>query len=356
MQPQTILSSTGLFPEASTLELMIAVTQFGAVVFCTKGGIALIWQNYFRYIALSNHRTVCKKVAFPTKAVDGKMVASPSIGAEYIVVEEALEKARRQALLDIFMGFWEIVFGIAFLFLTANSLHLHGPTHPKPLIDALIWMEVGLGYVLVLMWQKYQARNAFSIRAQKLALMLQISPPKSAPDVLFKITEAGYDTVSEGLIDMIPALDFTLDDSGEGLEALVLEKMKIARDGLSKVTAYRNTRSKVSVEALTAQLNDVAANENSGASWDLFYFVINFIAGYGYLLGILAFYCPASPDESIVSKSLKFGHFGVSDDAADFWGNFSGDFAWTLEPFFILFGQTLVAKLAQKKVVKKKVE
>ena len=35
---------------------------------------------------------------------------------------------------------------------------------------------------------------------------------------------------------------------------------------------------------------------------------------------------------------------GMTDDVGDYWGNFAGDLAWTIEPFIILFVAPLISR------------
>ena len=62
------------------------------------------------------------------------------------------------------------------------------------------------------------------------------------------------------------------------------------------------------------------------------YFILNFIAFYGYLMGIIVYYVEEENEPSGI-RSLKFG---ASHEIADWTGNFAGDFMWTLEPMIIL--------------------
>ncbi|GMI23563.1 hypothetical protein TeGR_g1551 [Tetraparma gracilis] len=57
------------------------------------------------------------------------------------------------------------------------------------------------------------------------------------------------------------------------------------------------------------------------------YFALNATAFYGYLMAPVTYYG--------VLPALKLG---ASDAAADWWGNFAGDFCWTVEPLLVIFG------------------
>ncbi len=75
-----------------------------------------------------------------------------------------------------------------------------------------------------------------------------------------------------------------------------------------------------------------AVNASSNAILELTYFILNFIAFYGYSLCILAYYFASS--DALWHKALKFG---MSHDTSDWWGNLAGDVAWTIEPAIALY-------------------
>lgn len=58
------------------------------------------------------------------------------------------------------------------MFLLANSLHLRTPSHPTPLVNALIVMEIGLLYILYVMLQNIMKnmRSALKIKGKKVNL------------------------------------------------------------------------------------------------------------------------------------------------------------------------------------------
>jgi hypothetical protein len=80
------------------------------------------------------------------------------------------------------------------------------------------------------------------------------------------------------------------------------------------------------------------------------YFILNSIAFYGYMLGIVAFYFPDGEAQPNAVRRLKFGY---SNDYADWAGNFGGDLMWTIEPIVIFASPFLIKRLSKSRVVKK---
>mmetsp|Transcript_15173 Transcript_15173/g.33935 ORF Transcript_15173/g.33935 Transcript_15173/m.33935 type:complete len:252 (-) Transcript_15173:219-974(-) len=84
---------------------------------------------------------------------------------------------------------------------------------------------------------------------------------------------------------------------------------------------------------------------------ELLYFLLNFIAFYGYMLCILVYYFD---DESLQPTGIRKLQFGMSNSDADWYGNFAGDFAWTIEPLVVLFSPLLLEKLGPTQMAKSK--
>mmetsp|Transcript_15528 Transcript_15528/g.22621 ORF Transcript_15528/g.22621 Transcript_15528/m.22621 type:complete len:170 (-) Transcript_15528:39-548(-) len=76
------------------------------------------------------------------------------------------------------------------------------------------------------------------------------------------------------------------------------------------------------------------------------YFVFNFIAFYGYLLGVVVYYFDADENQPAAVRQLKLGY---SNDDADWGGNFAGDFMWTVEPIVILLSPFIISRLTKSK-------
>jgi hypothetical protein len=91
-----------------------------------------------------------------------------------------------------------------------------------------------------------------------------------------------------------------------------------------------------SAESLRATTADALITAAEGrirrAPLDFLYFVLNVAAGYGYMLGCAVYYFPSSTGGSVL-ETLKFN---LTHSDADWWGNFTGDAAWTIEPIVII--------------------
>merc|ERR1712196_707083 len=68
----------------------------------------------------------------------------------------------------------------------------------------------------------------------------------------------------------------------------------------------------------------------------IFILILNLIAGHGFNLGVVAFKFQTNSNYF----ATLYRH-GLSVPTADFYGNFSGDLAWTVEPLFLIFADKL---------------
>jgi hypothetical protein len=82
---------------------------------------------------------------------------------------------------------------------------------------------------------------------------------------------------------------------------------------------------------------------------EFLYFVLNFIAFYGYLMAPLAFFYEDEEKQPFHIQAMKFYY---NNEVADWTGNFAGDLMWTIEPLVIL-GSPFIIQMAKPKSVDK---
>ena len=180
--------SSSFYPLTLTtgIELFIAPTQFAAVIFNVISGYQKLDVFYPKL-----HRYQQWMYALDRWFISNTAQAV-TVGPAYCIMKQGLQHDLSDARVNVIVGIFEIIFGIAFLFLVMNSLHIVGPTHPKPLIDALIAMEIGLAYILVLMWKAYMNKCNDATRLMKLAKAIaSLSPPLTPTSVCVNLMKAG---------------------------------------------------------------------------------------------------------------------------------------------------------------------
>jgi hypothetical protein len=384
--PASSIFQLPYFPDSSfypltittTIELLIAPTQFAAVIFNCMSG----------YGNVNNGKEDLVRVEKWLAAINSVFLLKPfkSSSAEFLVLKAGLATDKAALKRRIFIGYLEIIFGIAFLFLVLNSLHIVGPSHPKPVIDALIWMEVGLVYILVVMWQSFTKKVKDIQRLSKYSAFVKSMKVKTAEELLLRAIDSGFDRaeIFEGFVALHPSYapawrrhsssdgsTGTKDAVSKALSEEIQTEFRTVTAVFSKFTSIEKSASGSDGEhqSLSLTLEKQSFEARLQAPLELIFFVLNFTAWYGYLLGILAFYVPeAARDASLgiidyamnsIQESgaphswCKVFMFGLSHGDADWWGNLAGDMAWTIEPLLMLIQKPIIGYLVKSRFSQK---
>lgn len=363
----------------TAIELLIAPTQFAAVIFNCMSGFGNV----------NNGKDDLIRVEKWLAAINRVFLLKPfkSSSAEFLVIKAGLESDKAALKIRIFIGYLEIVFGIAFLFLVLNSLHIVGPSHPKPVIDALIWMEVGLVYILMIMWRSFTKKVKNIQRLGKYSAFVKAMKVKTAEDLLLRAIDSGFDKaeIFEGFVALHPSYAPAWRQKGssdtntgakdavnKALSEEIQTEFRTVTAAFSKFTSIEKstTGSDKEQQSLSLTLEKQSYEARLEAPLELIFFVLNFTAWYGYLLGILAFYVPeAARDASLgitdyaMNSIQEFGAphswckvlmFGLSHGDADWWGNLAGDMAWTIEPLLMLIQRPIIGYLVRSRFSQKR--
>jgi hypothetical protein len=337
----------------SILELIIALTQFLAVLFNIYYGIKDLLNGLKENKKLQKWIIAMDSFALNedarssiTKLSNNNFVSLQS----YVITRQFIDKEKKSKEYQLIAGIWQIIFGVSFMFLCLNTLRM---VQPKPVIDALIAMEIGLAYFLVYMWDSFLEKVKLAGRQYYLSNKVGSTDAITKSSILQTyLQEGGYD------INNIHKSVLVLDDKyhPEWRNELANESEPSTE---TLVATFR------SVSSLLDDLVEIKKKEDedtkklllrnaeitySFALLDLVYFLLNFIAGHGYMMGILAFYLPTNN-----SYLLKLYFLGFSHSDADWYGNFTGDLAWTIEPVLILLVSAIghLTKPKEEEKVKK---
>ena len=147
MLTSVVSTSTSFTQLLTVLEASIGLTQLAAVYFNIVSGIRNIRNNYAKCKQCKRFISGIDKI---TLMNSHKSVLQPET---VCIARSVVEKESNASFwFGIIVGIWEIIFGISFFFLFMNSYHLHTSSWPKPVFDALIAMEIGLVYILGVMF------------------------------------------------------------------------------------------------------------------------------------------------------------------------------------------------------------
>jgi len=340
--------------EVNVLEYAIAITQFGAVVFNIVACYTDMIQGYREYL-----RSRKSLVALDKLSIHGGSVGS----GEYTVLKHALQSDLNVGNVRFWIGVCEFFIGCAFTFLMANSLHLRAPTHPWPLIHAVSVMEICLVYILYIMWEAVIKQMSKGLKLSELAVrvkqaqgtklstrkVLEIASDCGYLDNLmeaYMLSEPSYTPVyrrsavlCEGLREDLKLIHNIIDDSMNSSSTTM-----VTNDGLTIVDSnptftHKPKKQPIRSGIVVSDLQAKATVCYVEAVIDLLLFILNFIAGYGYFMSVIACYYPQAADGSLPEGLM----LGLSSMDADWYGNFMGDLAWAIEPVIIIFRTEIIS-------------
>lgn len=352
---QQPLNINEIISKPSALEAIVGILQLYAVFANIISGITKLRSGlsdtyHFLLVGRKTMNAVKEETEFKDEDKLFKSIYSEDIG-------EFISSIR----IKVISGICEITIGISFFFLFSNSYHYYFQGHPKPVIDALIFMEIALLYFLYLMLKSFVKVYRDINRCITLANLLENnkSSQESVRGLIEAFIKSGYfRDISHALKIMKPTYSLKWressivkkDDKKQNIEQIVKKDLDSIRQTLEKYCSIKKgkdiDKKAVSNRQLACRnLRSYAKKSNVQAPLEFIYFILNIIAGYGYLLGILAFYV-SEDNQHVIFKILKLG---LNNPNADWYGNLVGDAAWTIEPLLILLSGRIIDFFLQTK-------
>ena len=322
--------------ETTPLEALIGASQFYAFYSNTLGGWTLTHTSYGKLVRVQ--RLLDQFAANHPKT-------DQLTGAQRLV-RASLIKEANMALRSLFVGILVMSIGISFLWLVGNSFHAtqSGIIGGLPaLIHALTVMEVALVPLLYYMIVDAQEQFAQAQKMDKAAKALQEG---------VGINNNMELCVYEGLTGWIPfwdqgvsVLDMTPVPDGAVEEKQVAQEVQALQERLDEFSSSSD-KSKSNLPDQAATLVATSRVKKWEGYREYLYFILNFIAFYGYAVGVVVYYY-ADVNEQPPAIAAFLGY--MENDLADWWGNFAGDFMWTIEPIFILYTPILFQRMKDQR-------
>eukprot|EP01038_Epipyxis_sp_PR26KG_P005790 gene5790-7988_t len=332
--------------EIKLIEYIIGITQLLAVVLSVS-------QGYYDCIVGIRNYSKCRTIL---PIIDKISIMRLSGGCEYTLIHHSVTENINRAYNQSVSGFLNLVIGVAFLFLALNSFHIEVPSHPLPLVNALISMEIALIYFLFQMG--YSFSKNLSKSYYKYAMIKRIESKEGSVNtyqtLLLFCHSLGQNKnlmeIFQSLLAHDTVCDLTYITHGLALGSVQLEE-DLIRD-ITNINRLLNTNKTITStnykqniannNSLISSLHEQSLSDYIESCFDMLLLVLNSIAFYGYFMTILAFYFPQSYftnplHNGIISHLL----LNMTHDNADWYGNFAGDLAWTIEPLLILLKPTL---------------
>lgn len=338
--------------KTTPLEFAISICQFYAFVFISLSGFQLVTSG------LGKLQRVTRLLGFRKKPKKDSVADK--------IVNDSLAEEGSAAIRSVWVGVNVFAIGISFFWLFANSWHVTDTDWIgglQGLIHALTVMEIALVPLLYYMLKDGYSKILKSARMAAFAEGLSscggdLSKAAGGKDLL---NAEGYGWTQKGGWSPFWAESASLSPDNIAAEEKMLakevEKVESTVSALLKDGGKNNDDKNVKAVQKAAReaaedLKEESRKEAFEGYMEYLYFLLNGIAFYGYLLGVICYYFDDDYLEGTYTGSLKLG---MSNSDSDWYGNFAGDFMWTVEPIFIL-GSPMMLSWSKPKAKKAKAE
>jgi hypothetical protein len=334
------------------LEVIISVTQLYAAMSTTSSGLSLIATSVGKLRNLV--RILECRLESASMAAASSSAARRSASR---IVNESLLKEARSAIRGVIIGLVVAPIGIAFFWLFAHSWHVTETMWIGGivgLIDALSVMEVCL--LPLLMYMIWDGLDCFSRYRQTKDFIKVVQDnqltPQSMTVTTFLFMEPDWAPFWEGWVSPFAAPLSAEDQVKQiGNEIATVEKALTqwfpVTNGDDKTVGEKEEKIRTASLASAVQTMQGSLLSLSVKGYrEFLFFVLNFIAFYGYLMAIVCFYYP---DDTAQPKYVQQMKFGYPNEIVDWSGNFAGDLMWTIEPMVTLGSPVLLGYMQQAK-------
>ena len=327
--------------KTTRLEVLIGITQFYAFVSVSKSGWNLIRSSLAK---LESTRRFLQKINARRRQQSQQRASSDADAVAMDLVLQRLGTDQRNAKRSLFVGVNVFCIGVPFFWLCANSFHVTETTWIgglPALIHALTIMEIALVPLLYYMLADSVALFGKSAVMDFVAIILRkcatgtttTAAAAAAADTKVPLAILTDETFSllleEGWTPLTPIHAATAAAKHEAEEKGISDELKNVTAQLESwtTTPSSSAAQKAMIQSTAARIESRAVATRYEAYREFVYFLLNFVAFYGYLLGILVYYRESEDDEPLYVRTLKLG---MANADADWTGNFAGDLMWTI--------------------------
>jgi hypothetical protein len=272
------------------------------------------------------------------------------------LVNASLIKEMSFAIRSLFIGVNVFFIGLAFFWLFGNSWHVTETDWiggVQALIHALTVMEVCLVPLLYFMWKDAGEQFAKAARMELLAEKMKKGTLKQEEMGLSSFeTLSGWVPFWDAGVGLFEEYDSAKEEKLTEQEvAKVQETLQtlVGKKDDGKKSDGKNGDNKKNDSERESKASDLLAGVTRTrleGYREYVYFVMNCVAFYGYLVGIVVYYWE---DEMKQPAWIQQGLLlGMNNTHADWHGNFAGDLMWTIEPIIIMGSPSLFSLIKPK--------
>ncbi len=326
--------------QTTPLEILISITQIYALVTVSIAGSKMI------YSSVKKLHLISRLVSLQVERDDAKKEKNEVV-ARRIVTESLLQESDA-AIRSFFVGLNVFAIGISFFWLSANSYHITSTDWiggVAALIHALTVAEVALLVLLYYMVKDARDSMRKSTDMKKFADKLSTSKGFSEVDGL-TVEEFGWLTSDDD--DTASPLFWT---SGNVSSSVAADAKVLTKAEEAVVSKLEKLAKSVDPQVAESLLVKSAVSRFEGLR-EYVYLVINFFAFYGYAACILVYYFQKEEEQPSYMRSMLLY---LPNADADWLGNATGDFMWTVEPLIILGSPMIVQSITKNNEKKVKV-
>lgn len=345
--------------KTTRLEIVIAITQFYAFASVSRSGWNLILTSRAK---LRSVETLLLKLQ-QQKDKNGNASNNNNNTVTTTATDLLLQKLQNDrvaAQRNLWVGINVFCIGVAFFWLFANSFHVTETSWiggVPALIHALTIMEIAMIPLLyymvadtVTLLSKSAVMAYVANILHKCIVTDKNNNTKGVP--LAILTDETFALLLDGGWTPFTPINANSSAASENDEDEAKSISKEIANVVSELESWtsdkdnNNNTINALIQSTADRIESRAISTRYEAYREFIYFLLNFVAFYGYMLGILVYYRNEDVDEPLYVRTLKLG-MGNAD--ADWTGNFAGDLMWTIEPMIILASPALVNWLTPKR-------
>jgi len=314
--------------QTTPLELCISISQLYACISCSKSGLKMITSG-----GIGKLQRLVRITDIFTKSITDDNKKSKQSDEEISknvenIVRSSLVEEANDATMSVLLGVCLLSTGISFFWLFANSLHIT-PTGwiggLPALIHALTVMEVAL---VVFLYSMFTDGISAMKKSTEIHNMIRDEKVSGDDGTLSLENYSLLCNESSWTPFWTKGASSTVEKDAE--EKMLQKELEAMQQNTKSMIADKNIMKN---QQIVSRLTDYAQETRWNGFLQFIYFILNLIAFYGYLLGIVVYYFDDEENQPSYVTTLKFGY---SNDYADWAGNFAGDLMWTIEPIIIL--------------------
>jgi hypothetical protein len=231
------------------------------------------------------------------------------------------------------VGVGNLLFSACYVNFTMDAFGIQMEDHTRVVVNSILVSLIVLAYFIYLIWVKFSGEVVSKTRLQTLSKVLRRDECcNNLESFLTTVGSIGY--LSGDMYDAFLALNPAHIPAWRQVNNAALAvgtELDTVKIFLTYLTNCDSEECKYTRLAVADCLEENARMYAKRTPLDLFYFMLNSLAGCGYAVGVAVFYLPASS----IAPILTYMNISLPISALPFYGDLLGNVSWTLEPIVV---------------------